>query len=176
MLSADDALIVGRVVAVHGINGLVKVYSYTDPPENIFSYQPWYLSSEQGWEAAEIEGGRRQGKSLVVRLNGCTDRNQAEQDYIGREVAVARDALPPLAKGDYYWRDLIGLRVLLEDGRDIGRVGQLMETGANDVLVVRGDGESLDRRERLIPWLPEQVVRQVDLQAGRMTVDWDPEF
>lgn len=176
MLTAESALIVGRVVAVHGIRGLVKVYSYTDPTDNIFAYQPWYLRGENGWEEVETDSGRRQGKSLVVRLNGCTDRNQAEQDFIGREIAVSRDSLPSLGDGEYYWRDLIGLRVLLDDGRDIGRVERMMETGANDVLVVRGDQQSLDRRERLIPWLPDQVVCRVDLQAGQLTVDWDPDF
>lgn len=176
MLTAESAVIVGRVVAVHGIRGLVKVYSYTDPTDNIFAYQPWYLRGENGWEEVETDSGRRQGKSLVVRLNGCTDRNQAEQDFIGREIAVSRDCLPSLSDGEYYWRDLIGLRVLLDDGRDIGRVERMMETGANDVLVVRGDQQSLDQRERLIPWLPDQVVCRVDLQAGQLTVDWDPDF
>ena len=176
MLTAESALIVGRVVAVHGIRGLVKVYSYTDPTDNIFAYQPWYLRGENGWEEVETDSGRRQGKSLVVRLNGCTDRNQAEQDFIGREIAVSRDSLPSLGDGEYYWRDLIGLRVLLDDGRDIGRVERMMETGANDVLVLRPTPDSVDEERRLLPYLPEQVVRDVDLAGGHMTVDWDPSW
>ena len=176
ILAPENALVVGRVVGAHGIRGFVKVHSWTDPMDNILSYQPWYLRGDAGWEKVEVSGGRLQGKGLVARLNGCDDRTRAEREFIGREIAVAKDVLPTLEDGEFYWRDLIGLRVLLADGRDIGRVKELMETGANDVLVVKGDEHSLDRSERLVPWVPDQVVLEVDTRAGRITVDWDPTF
>jgi 16S rRNA processing protein RimM len=71
---------------------------------------------------------------------------------------------------EFYWADLIGLRVITVGGVDLGRIAQLFETGANDVIVVQGD------RERLIPYIWQQVVRDVDLAAGEMRVDWDPDF
>ena len=176
MLANADALVVGRVIAVHGVRGWVKVYSHTWPLENIFDYQPWYLRGEQGWEPVELGAGKRHGKGLIARLDDCDDRDRALEQYVGRDIAVPRQALPEPEPGEYYWRDLIDLRVLLVDGREIGRVRELLETGANDVLVVQGEAGSLDRRERLIPWIPEQVVTAVDLDGGTLTVDWDPDF
>lgn len=176
MLADSDALVVGRIVGVHGIRGWVKVHSYTDPLENIFEYQPWYLKGERGWEPVDVTGSRPQGKGLVAQLAGENDRNRATERFVGREIAVPRASLPDLEDGEYYWRDLIGLRVRTEAGQDLGKVASLLETGANDVLVVRADRDSLDTKERLIPWVPGQYVSSVDLAAGYLVVDWDPDF
>lgn len=176
MLTPDEVLVVGRIVSVHGIKGWVKVYSFTDPMENIFDYQPWHVFEDGAWKPVKITGKRRQGKGLVVGLDGYDDRDRAGRELVGREIAVPRSQLPEAGDGEYYWRDLIGLRVKLEDGRDLGRVHEMLETGANDVLVVRGDADSLDRQERLLPWTPGEVVHDVDLDAGELRVDWDPEF
>ena len=176
MLTPDEVLVVGRIVSVHGVKGWVKVYSYTDPMENILDYQPWHLCDNGVWRAIKLTGGRRQGKGLVAGLDGYDDRDRARRELVGREIAISRSQLPEADEGEYYWRDLIGLRVKLDDGRDLGRVHGLVETGANDVLVVRGDADSLDRQERLLPWTPGDAVRDVDLDAGELRVDWDPEF
>jgi len=175
-LAPDQVLVVGRIMAVHGVQGWVKVYSDTDPMENIFEYQPWYLRQGEHWLPVTLTGKRRQGKGLVAGLQGYSDRDRAQNELVGRDIAIPLDQLPRSGEGEYYWRDLIGLRVKLADGRDLGQVHGLMETGANDVFVVRGDGDSLDREERLLPWLPEQVILDVDLEHGEMRVDWDPEF
>lgn len=176
MLADEDALVVGRVVSVHGVKGWVKVFSYTDPLENILDYRPWYLGTDGGWEKVEVSATGGSGKRLIAHLDDCRDRDVARERYVGRKIAIPREALPATEEGEYYWRELIGLRVVLADGRDLGVVKALMETGANDVLVVRGDSHSLDQRERLLPWIPEQVILQVDGRAGTLTVDWDPEF
>lgn len=176
MLADTDALVVGKVVGAYGIRGWVKVLSFTDPKENIFDYQPWYLKTDKGWVPVKLTAGRVQGKGLVAQLDGETDRNQAEARFLGREIAVPRAVLPTLEPGDYYWRDLIGLRVKTVAGIDLGTVTTLMETGANDVLVVRGDSNSLDRQERLIPWVPDEFVTEVNPGDSFMVVDWDPEF
>lgn len=176
MLGPEDPVVVGRVVGVYGVKGWVKVFSHTDPMDNILEYRPWFLETEQGWEQVALTDGRRQGKGLVARLADCEDRDQAQERFVGRQIAIQRDSLPEPGDNEFYWRDLIGLRVVLEDQRDLGVVKTLMETGANDVLVVRGDKDSLDQRERLIPWIPDQVILGVDRQHGTLTVDWDPEF
>lgn len=176
MDAPDEAVIVGRIMGVHGVRGWVKVYSWTDPLDNILDYRPWWLESDGEWHEIRVNGARRHGKGLIAQLADCADRDEARERFAGCRVAVPRSALPALDDGEYYWRDLVGLRVRLDDGRDLGVVATLMETGANDVLVVRGDGESLDRRERLIPWIPEQVIGPVDSRAGTVTVFWDPDF
>ena len=176
VLPDEDALVIGRVVAAYGIKGWVKLQSFTDPKENIFLYQPWYLRGPDGWQRVRLTSGRPQGKGLVARLDGCADRTQAETTQVGRDIAVPRNAIPPAGDDEIYWRDLIGLRVKLPDGRDIGSLRQMFATGANDVMVVQGDTHSIDRRERLIPWLPGQVIGDIDLNAGTLVADWDPEF
>ncbi len=176
MDASDDPVIVGRIMGVHGVRGWVKVYSYTDPLYNILGYRPWWLEVSGEWREIRVNGGQRHGKSLIAQLADCTDRDEAHERFVGCQVAVPRAALPVLNSGDYYWRDLVGLRVRLDDGRDLGVVDTLMDTGANDVLVVRGDGVSLDREQRLIPWIPEQVIGPVDAQNGTVTVFWDPDF
>jgi len=166
----DRLVTLGRISGLHGVQGWVKIHSETRPRENILKYAPWYLRREGGWEAWQPLKGRTQGKTLVARLAGCNDREQARQ-LMGATIAVRRSQLGSAGGGEeYYWTDLEGLRVVTESGVELGRVDHLIETGSNDVLVVKGD------RERLIPWLPEQVVRSVDLEGGLLTVDWDPEF
>jgi 16S rRNA processing protein RimM len=160
----------GRVSGAYGVRGWLKIHSETEPRENIVRYSPWYLGragQRREWTVAE---GRVHGKGVVARLDGCDDRDRAES-LVGAEIAVLREQLPePTGPGEFYWADLVGLRVETIDGVDLGRVERLFETGANDVIVVQGD------RERLIPYLWERVVRDVDLDAGSMRVDWDPEF
>jgi len=173
--SSDRLVEVGRVQAAYGIKGWVWVYSNTDPITNVFAYMPWYARTDGVWRELHVAEWREQGKGLVMRLEGVTDRNGAES-LKGLALWVSKSCLPELQEGDYYWSDLLDLSVVLEDGRLLGRVHSLMETGSNDVLVVRAAPGGLDARERLIPWLPDRVVRQVDLASRRIVVDWDPEF
>ncbi len=165
----DRLVTLGRISGLHGVQGWVKVHSETRPRENILKYAPWYLRREDGWETRQPLTGRVHGKTLVARLEGCNDREQARQ-LMGATIAVRRSQLGSGSSDDYYWTDLEGLRVVTESGVELGSVDHLIETGSNDVLVVKGE------RERLIPWLPEQVIRTVDLGQGVITVDWDPEF
>jgi 16S rRNA processing protein RimM len=126
----------------------------------------------------EIDEARPHGKSYIAHIKGVDDRDQAAL-YTGVEIAVESSQLPALEDGEYYWRDLEGLVVITEYGgreQRLGRVARLMETGANDVLVVAADEQSIDQRERLIPYLPGQFVKVVDLAGGELRVDWDPEF
>ena len=164
----DRLVALGRVSGLHGVQGWVKIHSDTRPRENILDYSPWYLLRHGVWEPWEVVRGRPQGKTLVAQLRGCTDREQARR-LMGATIAVRRWQLGESEEG-YYWTDLEGLEVVNLQGVALGRVDHLMETGANDVLVVKGE------RERLIPWLPGEVVHDVDLVGGRIRVDWDPDF
>jgi 16S rRNA processing protein RimM len=162
-------VVVGRISGVHGVRGWIKVYSFTSPRRRILDYSPWHVETAAGGRQFRVEEGRMQGKGVVARLEGITDRDQAGA-LVDAEIALERTQLPALPDGEYYWIDLIGLEVVTVSGQPLGAVTDLMETGANDVLVVRGE------RERLIPFLPDRVVQAVDRGAGRITVDWDPEF
>ncbi|MGD8958161.1 MAG: ribosome maturation factor RimM [Chromatiaceae bacterium] len=160
----------GRISGAHGIQGWVRVHSETSPRENIVGYSPWHLVRDGRREVWSVDTGRRQGKVVVAKLVGCNDRDGAEA-LTGAEITVPRGQLPETTRpGEFYWADLIGLRVVTLEGVELGRVVQLFETGANDVIVVQGE------RERLLPYVWQQVVRGVDLAAGEMRVDWDPDF
>ena len=160
----------GHVTGAHGLQGWIKVHSDTSPRENIATYGCLLLNAGAGWQSWKLSAGRRQGKTVVLKLQGCNDRDAAEA-LTGAEIAIQREQLPALdAPHEYYWTDLQGLAVETREGENLGVVDHLFETGSNDVLVVKGD------RERLIPVIWDQVVQEVDLESRRMVVDWDPEF
>ncbi|HEY8567954.1 MAG TPA: ribosome maturation factor RimM [Microbulbifer sp.] len=176
----ENLVTVGRITAVYGVRGWVKVHSYTEPMENILDFSGWWLQApgaggQEGWQPLEIDAGKRHGKGLVVHIKGVDDRDIAAT-FCQRDIAVAGSEMPQLEDGEYYWHQLQGLQMISQfEGREyrFGEVVRLMETGANDVMVVRG-GE--DGRERLIPYLPGEFITKVDLEAGLIFVDWDPEF
>lgn len=165
---------VGRVAGLFGVRGWLKIVSYTAPLENILHYRPWYLragdaAASTPWQKLDVAEGRKQDKGIAVRFEAHHDRDAA-QSVLGAEIAVQRDQLPLLAAGEYYWADLIGLKVVTLEGVELGVIDHLMETGSNDVLVVKGE------RERLIPYIPGQVIHEVDRAHAVLRVDWDPEF
>lgn len=163
--AAPKTIVVGRILGVYGVRGWLKVFSETSPLENIFRYSPWLLDGEEH----QVVAWRRHGKGLVAQLQGYHDRDQARA-LTGKSIAILRDQLPPPSADEFYWIDLQGLEVETREGVALGQVSHLIETGANDVLVVQG------ARERLLPFVWGQFVLDVDFEAGRMLVDWDPEF
>lgn len=163
----ERRVVVGRVVGLFGVRGWVKVYSYTRPPEALLGYGPWQLEVQGAWQTRAVAEGRRQGRGMVARLAGCEDRDAAAA-LVGAPIAICAAQLPARAAGEYYWSELENLRVVNLADQELGRVSHLFETGANDVLVVRGE------RERLIPFARD-FVRKVDLEAGVIRVDWDAE-
>lgn len=166
-MGASKQLALGYVSAVHGIKGWVKVHSWTRPMEAILEYKPWLLGEDKS--PVKIVDGRKQGKGLVALLPGFEDREQAVT-LVGLQIFVNRDQLPATAENEYYWSDLEGLEVHTTRGEVLGRVERLMETGANDVLVIHGD------RQHLVPFVQGQYVTRVDLAEGLIEVDWDPDF
>ncbi len=169
-MSEHRCVTIGRISGVYGVRGWLKVFSETQPRDGILHYHPLYLSHDgQTWRTVEVEDGRVHGQGIVLKLRGCDDRDQAAA-FIGQQIGITREQLPPTAPGEYYWIDLIGLRVVNEQGLELGRVDSLFSTGANDVVVVRGE------QEYLLPFVQGSVIRQIDLAAGLMQVDWDPDF
>ena len=165
----DRVLVMGRLAAPYGVKGWLRVTSYTEAPENLLDYTPWLLQRRDDWHATDVVSGRVHGKGLVVRIRGCDDRDAAAA-LTGTEIGIYRSQLPEADVGEFYWSDLVGMQVIAQDERVLGRLDHLFETGANDVMVVKGE------REYLIPYIDRQVVRSVDLQARVITVDWDPDF
>lgn len=164
----------GHVSGLFGVKGWLRIHSDTEPRSNILNYSPWYLRRQGEWVACQVMEGQVHGKGIIVRLAACTDRDCAAE-LVGSTIAIRREQLPVTDEDEYYWSDLKGLRVITPDGISLGTVTGLMETGANDVLLVQ-DMDDGKTRERLIPYLPGQVVLNVDLDNGIMIANWDPEF
>lgn len=161
----------GRLDGAWGTDGWVRVYSLTEPRENIFDYQPWLTDGEPG--LLHVRDWRRQGPRLMARLDEVDDRDLAER-LRGLKLYVTRTDLPEPASDSYYWNDLIGLEVVDTAGRDLGRVSGLLDAGAHDVLEL--EPTSPGAAPTLIPFVIPRFVRRVDLAAGRIEADWDPDW
>jgi len=182
----SEKVILGRITGVYGVKGWLKVFSHTDPMEAIVDYSPWFIRPENlnpespnrenqaSWTKVKLKAGKRHAKTVVVKLENCNSRDDA-MAYIGKEIAIESQQLEPLTKNEFYWRDLIGLQVINQQDTELGVVKSLLETGANDVLVVifEADGKEI---ERLIPWTIDIAIIKVDLEQGVITVDWDADF
>lgn len=165
----SDWVVLGRVSGLFGLQGWVRIFSHTDPREGITRYHPVFLRRQGEWQPFEIKAGRAHGAGVVLKFVGYDDRDRAAA-LIQSDIAVRRAQLPPPGPGEYYWSDLAGLRVITLEGVDLGIVDHVFATGANDVLVVKGE------RERLLPFVKEQVVIEIDLEQRLLRVDWDPDF
>ena len=172
--AAEDLIVLGKIYSVHGIRGEVKVYSFTDPIDNLLDYPRWTLRRDGESRQVDLASGRLQGKVLVIKIKGLVDREEA-RSFAGIDICVPRTQLPALPDGEFYWLQLQGLQVIDQLGQLLGKIDSLLETGANDVMLVRPCAGSLDDRERLLPYT-EQCVQLVDLAAGQMRVEWDADF
>ncbi|HET8608777.1 MAG TPA: ribosome maturation factor RimM [Burkholderiales bacterium] len=158
----------GRVVAPFGVRGRLRIQPYTAQAGNLGRYATWWMGRDGDWRAHAVTRAEVHGKGLIAELDGCNDRDTAA-GFSGLNVAVPRAALPQAAENEFYWTDLIGLDVVNSEGLALGRVTDILRTGANDVLVTNGE------RERMIPFI-DDVIRAVDLDAGVIRVDWGADY
>lgn len=174
----DSPVVIGEITGVYGVKGWVKVFSHTEPRINVVKYNPWLLKQGKEWKPIKLVNGRSQGKTIVAQLDGVNDREQALA-MIGTQIAIESSQLKKLGAKDFYWRDLEGLDVIDLNGEILGRISHLIETGANDVMVVKLPAEKAQGqkiKEMMIPYLMDSVVKKVDLEANQMTVDWDDDY
>ncbi|CAM2842727.1 ribosome maturation factor RimM [Vibrio rarus] len=176
MSEQNEKIVVGKLGATYGIRGWLKVHSFTDDAENIFSYSPWFLNQKGVWVEHKVESWKRHNKGYVCKLEGLDVREDAHL-LTNFEISVAPSSLPELSEEEFYWRELFGMKVVTTKGYDLGEVTDMLETGSNDVLVVKANlKDAFGQKERLIPFLEEQVIIKVDREAQRIEVDWDPAF
>ena len=167
-MNGQEKLVIGRVSSPHGIKGWLKILSYTDPVENIFSYKSIFLKKRDDYLPFEIEDYSISGKIIRMKLKGVDDRNHSE-DIAECEILINRDDLPEISSDSYYWADLIGFQIKREGGEDLGILDSFLETGSNDVMVVIG----INKNRNLIPFINRDVVKTVDMEGKVIIVDWD---
>jgi 16S rRNA processing protein RimM len=163
---ASEPVVLGRISGLFGVRGWVRVFSYTEPREAFLQYKGLLLGRNGDWQSIKVAEGQRHGKSVILRLEGVDDRDQAAA-LIGTEIGVDRDELPKPEDGHYYWSDLLGLTVVHRDGTELGTIKEMLETGTHDVMVVKGD------TERLIPFVMNEIIIGVDLSNKQVNVDWE---
>jgi 16S rRNA processing protein RimM len=161
---ADRWVVLGKIGGAFGVQGWVRITSYTDPLDNILDYDRWYLRRGGEWQEVEVEDGRMTAKGVQAKLAGV-DSPEAARSYTGLEIAVSRSELPATAPGEYYWSDLEGLEALTPSGELLGRVDHFRSTPGGDIAVIRG------AKEHWIPFVKDRIVK-VDLDAGRIVFDW----
>jgi 16S rRNA processing protein RimM len=166
-MSTDDPVVLGRVSGPFGIRGWVKIFSYTDPKEGILDYPAWQIEKGGRWQPVSVAEGQPHGKTVIARFEGVEDRDAA-LDFMRADIGVFRKDMPEAGDERYYWSDLEGLRVEEQSGDTLGVVAYLLETGANDVMVIERDG-----KEILVPFVIGAVVKDVDLAGGVIRVDWE---
>lgn len=182
-------VVMGRVVAPYGVFGWLKVIPDTEAFDGLFDYDTWWVGKGNDWRELEVETAKIHNDVILVKLAGINDRDAAFACK-GKQIAVPRALLPEPDENEYYWSDLIGLRVKNLQGVDFGVITDVFETGANDVIVVKPDQLKSGKmeqeapadkaakeklQERLLPFIAS-VVLEVDLAAKTMLVDWDPDF
>jgi 16S rRNA processing protein RimM len=165
---ADNLVIMGRIVAPYGVLGWLKVLPDTELIDGLFDYKRWWVGKGTDWREVKVNAGKIHNDVLLVKLEGINDR-EAAVACKGQQVAVPRDALPTLAEDEVYWSDLIGLLVKNQQGIEFGKIVDVFETGANDVIVVQGE------IERLIPYTAQTVI-DVNVAQQSMLVDWDKDY
>jgi len=172
----SEQVLLGKVGAVYGIKGWIKIHSFTEQPQTIFDYAPWSLKLGEKQQTITLEDWRKHNNGLIAKVAGIEDRDQA-QALVSSEIYVDASMLPDLPEGEFYWRDLVGMAVVTDKGYSLGTVSDIMETGSNDVLVVKANrNDGFGKKERLIPYIEDQVIVSVDSEAKQICVDWDPGF
>jgi 16S rRNA processing protein RimM len=174
MSHSSDTLVVGTIGAPYGVKGWVKITTFTHEQDGVFTYTPWLLGQEN--KEYVVDQWRTHNKGLVAKLVGVETRDDAES-IKNLDISIKAQQLPQLAGDDFYWRELVGMQVVTEKGYSLGVVKELFETGANDVMLIKANlNDAFGQKERMVPYLLDQVVKQVDREAKTITVDWDPAF
>lgn len=172
MSHASDNVVIGKIGAPYGVKGWVKIHSFTQQLETVFSYQPWVV----GQHSVIVDQWRAQGKVFVAKFEGV-DSREAADILKNLDITIDANLLPQLGEEEFYWRDLQGMRVVTTQGYNLGTVLEVFNTGANDVLQVKANSnDAFGQRERLLPFVFDEVIHQVDTNEKVITVDWDPGF
>ena len=165
----DSRILIGQVSGCFGVKGWLKIFSYSDPRENITTYKNWIIDGKL-YESIE---SKKNGKLVVAKLEGVDDKETAET-FIGKNIEIEEQQLANLNNEQFYWRDLVGLEVSNTEGIVFGKIKNMLETGAHDVVIVKGNKKG--ERERLIPFITapslDKTILKVDLKGQTVLVNW----
>ncbi|BGI50776.1 MAG: ribosome maturation factor RimM [Arsenophonus endosymbiont of Ceratovacuna japonica] len=169
-------VILGKLGTAYGIHGWIKVFSFTKYNEDIFKYQPWFIQHLKQWKKLKIEKWKNHNNNFIIKINNINDRNDANL-ITNCKIIINSLQLPKLKNNEYYWKDLIGYKVITVKGYNLGYVQNLMETVSNDVLIIKSNKkDTFNINKRLIPFIDKQVIKNINICTKIIKVDWDPSF
>ncbi|MDI9818762.1 MULTISPECIES: ribosome maturation factor RimM [unclassified Legionella] len=169
MGKATDWIVVGRFGRPHGIKGFITIHSFTEPRDNILKYSDWHVCIAKQWQPLNLLHVEINEKAILAQVKGYHGREEVAA-LTNVEIAISRKQLPSLKPGEYYWHELIGMQVIDQQDTPLGTVVDIMPTGSNDVLVIKGD------KRHLIPYLPDQFITDINPVQGVIRVNWDTDF
>ena len=167
MSDNNHIVTLGKLGKVYGFKGWMRLYSFTTPHDNIFSYTPWLIKQLDTWQPCVLDDYRKHNKDWIVRINDCEDCNEANR-YVNALIGVDKTQLPACDDSEVYWHDLMGLTVINQNQITLGIVTDIFETGANPVLIIRDENDS----EQLVPYV-DHVIVNIDLSKRTICIDWD---
>jgi 16S rRNA processing protein RimM len=163
----EDKILIGKIGAPYGVKGWIKVMAFNDSGTSILDYKPWHIGDNRGnWQIAKVESAKSYGKGYIAKFEGI-DTPEDARILTGKTLSIVKSQLPKLAPNEFYWADLEGLTVINHLGKNLGTIAYLIETGSNDVLVVKGE------KEHAIPYLMDDIIKSIDVESKTMHVDWD---
>lgn len=176
MNTNPQPIILGKLGSTYGVKGWMRITAYTESVEGIFNYSPWLIHEQGQWREIKVTQWRFQGKTVIAHLDSIDDMDSAQR-LTNCEIAIYPNQMTSLPEDEFYWRDLIGCEVTNIAGYNMGKVDQIVETGSNDVLLVKANAkDAFGKGERMIPFVTEQFIKQVNTSAKQIIVDWDPDF
>lgn len=173
--TAAKAAVLGKIGKTHGVKGWLRIVSFTSPVDNILEYSHFSASRDQETQQLEIDEFKNLSAGIVAHIKGY-DTPEAARQLTGLTLSVDVSELPALESDEVYWYQLEGLVVVNQHAQVLGRISKILETGANDVLVVDADEHSIDDRQRLIPYRKGVTVIEVDLSGGAIKVQWEADY
>ena len=162
-MNLNKKILIAKIQAHQGLNGWLKVYSYSETKQKFSEYKYFFIQKDNNTIRLDIEDISI-GKSIKVKFKNFNCREDS-QDYIGEEIFINEDQLDVLEANQFYWKELIGLTAYLNNGKKIGIVSDIIETGSNDVLVIKGE------EEILVPYIFGESVMEVVVEEKKIIIN-----
>ena len=159
----SEKILIAKIQAHQGLNGWLKIYSYSESIEKFSKYKYFFVLNNKKYIRLDVEDSLI-NKSIKIKFKNFNSREDSN-DYIGKDIYISKDQLDKLKENQFYWNDLIGLNVYLDNEEKIGVVADMIETGSNDVLVIKGDNEIL------IPYIFGESVKNVIIEENKIIID-----
>lgn len=171
----NDPFIIGKIGSAHGVLGMVKLFSFTENKNDIFKYYPWFTVKENQWIILHLEYKKNNKNFFLIKIKNIKNRNEAKQ-LTHCHIIIEKKTLPILKKNEYYWNDLINFKIISDTGNYLGKIDNFLQTTSNDILVIKNYGGNMKKKEMLIPFIENEVIKNVDIVNKTITVHWNPIF